>query len=169
MRISALQVSLVTILERSDLYHQRPISKKGDCFKSVSTLSLLISPNHQIHLQSASLSQSHKYVTMFALLLVILVDLYQIDLLSSCSITSFSKSMSSTLREGTLKNSEPWIISIGIATSSPSEAFQGVWAKPFRAWSHRSARWTTVKQFEEEGGAEDEDQNEDKEEDEDED
>ena len=91
--------------------------------------------------------------------------------------------MSSTLRERTLKNGEPWIISIGIATSSPSEAFQGVWAKPFRAWSylaisvieaahplhgrsHRSARWTTVKQFEEEGGAEDEDQNEDKDEDE---
>ena len=75
MRISALQVSLVTILERSDLYHQRPISKKGDCFKSVSTLSLLISPNHQIHLQSASLSQSHKYVTM--LLLVREAIMYQ--------------------------------------------------------------------------------------------
>ena len=91
--------------------------------------------------------------------------------------------MSSTLRERTLKNSEPWIISIGIATSSPSEAFQGVWAKQFRAWSylaisvieaahplhgrsHRSACCSTVKQFEEEGGAEDEDQNEDKDEDE---
>ena len=89
--------------------------------------------------------------------------------------------MSSTLRERTLKNSEPWIISIGIAASSPSEAFQGVraWsylaisvieaAHPLHGRSHRSACCSTVKQFEEEGGAEDEDQNEDKYEDEDED